>query len=220
MPTLSYTQPDFPGVPPLPPPIPNPNDSDSDNTTTTTSTTISRGKNLSVGATVGIGIGIAAFVILAAIGAWIFVRRRRRAWEVKRRALPQPKVLGDNPEIEIAKRVRDEESDDGSVGKEMRVWAEYGVAERAELGTARTVEVREGGVQVQELRAEREVGEMDGQRGVEVGGSAGFAVELEGSAVEGMEVEGTKTDGTKVEGGESVDASASEERRGESRAVQ
>jgi hypothetical protein len=77
-------------------------------------------KGLSVGATVGIGIGIALLVILGAIGAWVFVRRRRRTWAKKRREQGDPELKGDTPNAEIAKKMKMNDEHD-SLNKEMGV---------------------------------------------------------------------------------------------------
>jgi hypothetical protein len=58
-------------------------------------------KGLSVGGAVGIGVGIALFVILVALGTWIFVRQ----WAQKRKKQSDLESTGDTSNEEITKRL-------------------------------------------------------------------------------------------------------------------
>ena len=77
-------------------------------------------RGLSVGVSIGIGIGIALLVILGAIGAWIFARRRRRTWAHRRREQSDVQIKGDTPDVEIAAKLQKSDGRD-DLDKEIRV---------------------------------------------------------------------------------------------------
>jgi hypothetical protein len=139
-------------------------------------------KGLSVGATVGIGIGIALLVILGALGAWIFVRRRRRTWAQKRKTQGDPELPGDTPNEEITKRLFEYGKINGN-----------GVGGDKELRIDGAVEIGDGGrdkanINVAQQENKPPIDEKAYEmptavEPVEIGGGNNFAAELEGSAV-------------------------------------
>ncbi|KAH3983612.1 hypothetical protein HBI56_075250 [Parastagonospora nodorum] len=139
-----------------------------------TNISTSDNKGLSVGATIGIGIGIALLVILGAIGAWIFVRRRRRTWAQKRREQGDVETKGDTPDVEIAKKIQNSEDFD-SLDKEI------GVDGAVEIGGGNELAMETSfrpGYQTHEM--------PDAHEPAEMGEGRMFAVELEGLSVPGL----------------------------------
>jgi hypothetical protein len=140
-------------------------------------------KGLSVGATVGIGIGIALLVILGAIGAWMFVRRRRRAWAQKRKKQGDLEIKGETPNEEITKKILGNDKSNGNgIDKERRIEGavEIGGGEqnKADLGQI-DPPPRHGAAQ-----NEKTVYEMStAPELVEIGEGSRFVAELEGSTV-------------------------------------
>lgn len=136
-------------------------------------------RGLSVGATIGIGIGIALLFILGAIGAWIFVRRRRRTWVQERREQSDPEIEGDTPDVEIAKKIQKIEKYD-SLDKELAVEIGSGEQDIAELAVGKDMKphtVPQTGAQEYEMPSTHEP--------LKVGEGRTFAAELEGSGVPG-----------------------------------
>jgi hypothetical protein len=136
-------------------------------------------KDLSLGATVGIGIGIALLVILGALGAWIFVRRRRRTWAQKRKTQGDSEFPGDTPNEEITKRLFEYGKSNGNgVGghKEMRIDG----AVDGELDKAVAQQDNKPPIDGKAYEMPTSV------EPVEIGGRDHFAAELEGSAVMNM----------------------------------
>jgi hypothetical protein len=136
-------------------------------------------KGLSVGATVGIGIGIALLVILGALGAWIFVRRRRRTWAQKRKTQGDSEFPGDTPNEEITKRLFEYGKSNGNgVGghKEMRI---DGAVEIGDGELDKAVAQQDNKPPINEKAYEMPTAIEP----VEIGGGNHFAAELEGSAV-------------------------------------
>jgi nitrogen regulatory protein PII len=137
---------------------------------------------LSLGATVGIAIGIALVMILGAVSAWVFIRRRRRTWAQKRREQGDPEARGETPNEEITKKIAEEEKGE-SVAKELRV---DGVVELAD-GDAKTG--TRGERPMSELHTDTKAYEMStAPKAVEIGDGKVFVAELEGSDVRTQQV--------------------------------
>ncbi|KAH7399126.1 hypothetical protein DE146DRAFT_524659 [Phaeosphaeria sp. MPI-PUGE-AT-0046c] len=141
------------------------------------------GHGLSVGAAIGIGIGIALVVLFCAVGAWIFVRRRRRTWASKKRKQEDETNQRDveiahvTPDEEITRRIREYE-------KDVKMWDEKRgneVAGRAEWESEDEKE-QEGDVEkTYELGPISPVVEVRNAQ-MAIAGKA-LAVELEGCSV-------------------------------------
>lgn len=148
---------------------------------------------LSLGATIGIGLGVALFVILGAIGTWIFVRRRRRKWGQNRRKQGDTETKGETPEEEIVKKV-EEHKETGALAKEIRIDGAVEVdaeeSRRFELG----VEVDKTGTMEKQPLSEL-YGDINahGPKGasepVEIDDGKVYIAELEGSNVPEKETE-------------------------------
>lgn len=133
---------------------------------------------LSLGATVGIGVGIALIVILGAVGAWIFVRRRRRTWAQKRKEQGDLEGHGETPNEEVTKKIAQEGKGD-ALAKELRV---DGAAELGD-GDEKTGTWSER--PLSELHTDEKAYEIStAPNAVEIGEGKTFVAELEGSDVQ------------------------------------
>jgi hypothetical protein len=132
---------------------------------------------LSLGATIGIAIGIALVIILGAVSAWIFIRRRRRTWAQKRKEKGDPEAKGETPNEEINKKIADEEKG-GTLVKESRADGAIELAVGDEkIGT-------QGERPMSELHTDTTAYEMStAPKAVEMGNGKEFVAELEGSDV-------------------------------------
>ncbi|OAK93649.1 hypothetical protein IQ06DRAFT_354084 [Phaeosphaeriaceae sp. SRC1lsM3a] len=162
------------------------------------------GSGLSVGATIGIGIGIALVVLFCAVGAWIYVRRRRRTWASKKRKQDEEAIQRDvkvahiTPDEEIARKVREYEKHiklwDGKRGGEDEVksrvlgWEESDDEEKEKDGERDVEKAYELASPVSPIIVEVRNAQ------VAIGGKA-FAVEMEGCSVVEAKARQEKIDG-------------------------
>lgn len=134
-------------------------------------------RGLSVGATAGIGVGVALAVILMVLGAWFFVRRRRRRSHRTRTVSGDSTIHGDTPDEEVARKLS---------GQDIRAYRAPGGMAAVEMGYGKELGV-DG-----KHRAELASPIVP----VEAVGDRGFAVELAGSEVPMRQVE--KGDGERL----------------------